>query len=381
MARAYTSKVSRTVSWGLAALVSAAVLGVGLATYVAVARTTITVTVQPVKQNAEFSLTIQPVGATLGQGDVAGSLVETSATGSATQTAAGQTQSLIGKAHGRVTITNTWSQAQPLSATTRLLSAQGILFRTTARVDVPAHGSVVADVVADQDGAQGDIGPTTFSIPGLSADMQQRIAGKSDTAMSGGVTQAGVLSVADLAAAQAAAQADAEAQLQQWVPALPTGLSFIDDLRETTATVKKLSAQAGDQALAVTATTTLKVRAIALDATTLNQRARQELTAALTPGTELTDDSFIYHLVDQQLRVDKGLFQTATMRIRVTGLTQPSANNPTFATTNLTARTAPEITSVLQTSDFVEKVEIHFAPFWSHRSSRLPDHIIVTVKR
>jgi len=381
MARRYTSKVSRTVSWGLGALMSAAVLGVGLATYVAVAHTTIVVTVKPVPQSAEFSLTVQPVGTTLGSDDGVGSLVETSVTGTATQPSAGQQRAVIGKAHGTVTITNTWSQAQPLAATTRLLSSDGILFRTTARVDVPARGSAVADVVADLDGSQGDIGPSTFSIPGLSADMQQRVTGKSDAAMSGGITQAGVLSVVDLTAVQAAAGANAEAQLNQWSPSLPAGLSLIDGLRATTVTSEKLSAKAGEQASDVTATTTLKVRALALDAQALKQRAERELTAALTPGTTLTGDPLTYHLVDQQIRLDNGVLQNATLRILVDGRAQPAANNPTFATTNLTARTADEITSVLQTADFVKSVQIHFAPFWSHRSSRLPDHIIVTVKQ
>jgi hypothetical protein len=380
MARQYASKVSRQVTWGVSALVAAAVLGVGLASYIAVARTAVIVTVKPIDQAAEFSLTVKPEGATLGEGEIAASFAETTVTGSATQQTVGEKKEIPGKARGQVTITNTWSQDQPLAATTRLLSAEGILFRTTARVDVPARGSVVANVEADQAGAQGDIGPSTFSIPGLSTDLQQRIQGKSEAAMTGGVTEAGVVTETDLEASRAAATADAEAKLSSWAPAIPSDYVFIEGLRPAATIIsEKLNAKAGDQIGSITATTTLRLRRLAFRAEDIHQRARRELSATLGPGLTLTDQPLVYRLVDQQLTLDNGVLQGATLRVKATGVAEPAPNNPIFATTNLTSRTAAEITAVLKTAEFVESVETRFAPFWSRQSSRLPDHIDVTI--
>ncbi len=91
-----------------------------------------------------------------------------------------------GKAEGVVRITNRYSRNQPLVTTTRLLSPQGTLFRTTETVTVPVGGSVDVHVVADKPGASGDIEPTTFILPGLWAGVQDKITGASTAAMHGG---------------------------------------------------------------------------------------------------------------------------------------------------------------------------------------------------
>ncbi len=91
-----------------------------------------------------------------------------------------------GKAEGTVRITNRYNRNQPLVATTRLLSPEGVLFRTTEPVTVPVGGSVDVHVVADTPGASGDIAPTTFILPGLWAGIQDKITGASTEPMRGG---------------------------------------------------------------------------------------------------------------------------------------------------------------------------------------------------
>lgn len=96
------------------------------------------------------------------------------------------------KARGKITITNTDTTSQPLVATTRFLAQDGTLFRLVNAVTVPAAtgeapGSVEALVVADKAGAEGNIGPTTFTVPGLSTSAKQgKITAASTAAMTGG---------------------------------------------------------------------------------------------------------------------------------------------------------------------------------------------------
>ncbi len=93
------------------------------------------------------------------------------------------------QATGEITIINNYSKAQPLVATTRFLTPNGILFRLSKRVDVPAGGRVKAEVYADQPGKQGEIGPTRFTIPGLWPGLQDKIYAESSEPMIGGVKE------------------------------------------------------------------------------------------------------------------------------------------------------------------------------------------------
>src|SRR3989338_1558315 len=77
------------------------------------------------------------------------------------------TKTISGIAGGEVVIYNKSNTAQPLVKTTRLLVANGALFRLSDRVLVPANGQVTAEVYADQSGSASDISPSRFSIPGL----------------------------------------------------------------------------------------------------------------------------------------------------------------------------------------------------------------------
>ena len=107
-----------------------------------------------------------------------------------------------GLAVGSVILHNETNAAQPLVKTTRLLTSAGVLFRLSDRVIVPAKGQVTVDVYADQPGASGNIGPSKFTIPGLSEDKQKVIYADSSKDMAGGIRTVGILSAEDLKAAE-----------------------------------------------------------------------------------------------------------------------------------------------------------------------------------
>lgn len=91
---------------------------------------------------------------------------------------------IIGKETiGTVTIINDTTKAQPLIATTRLLSSDGKLFRIKETVISPAGGNIEVAVYADEPSAEMAIGPTRFSIPGLWAGLQDKIYAESKTDM------------------------------------------------------------------------------------------------------------------------------------------------------------------------------------------------------
>ncbi|MDD3285503.1 MAG: hypothetical protein PHG95_02620 [Patescibacteria group bacterium] len=83
---------------------------------------------------------------------------------------------------GEVTLHNEYSKAQPLVANTRLLSPDNKLFRLKEAVNIPAGGTVKAQIYADKVSPEMAIGPTRFTIPGLWLGLQDQIYASSDEA-------------------------------------------------------------------------------------------------------------------------------------------------------------------------------------------------------
>ncbi len=175
----------RRIAVGL--LVSVAVVFLSIL-YIAMVRASITVTLkkQSFPLNQSFTVSNRATATTGNSKTTVAGTVEVVERTSTREVAATSLTMQEGKAEGNIRITNRTARAQPLVATTRLLSPQGILFRTTDFVTVPAGGSIDAHVVADQPGSSGDIGPTTFILPGLWKGAQDKITGQNLSPMTGG---------------------------------------------------------------------------------------------------------------------------------------------------------------------------------------------------
>lgn len=101
---------------------------------------------------------------------------------------------------GKLTIINTTGADWPLIPKTRFQTEDGIVFRVTDYVNVPAKtdagdGKLEVFVTADETdaygevvGERGNIGPSTFILPGLNESNQKLLHAESSEPMSGGVT-------------------------------------------------------------------------------------------------------------------------------------------------------------------------------------------------
>lgn len=91
------------------------------------------------------------------------------------------------KAQGVIHVYNNYHLSQVLVASTRFLSPDEKLFRSTKRVNIPAETSLDVEVMADEPGPEYNIGPTTFSVPGLAGSPRYTVVfGKSFKPMEGG---------------------------------------------------------------------------------------------------------------------------------------------------------------------------------------------------
>ncbi len=127
------------------------------------------------------------------------------------------------KAQGSITIYNTYDdKPQSLVASTRFLAENGMLFRLVKATTIPGMkngepGKVEALVIADKDGAEGNIAPTQFSIPGFDGSpKKEKFYAISEKAMLGGGTGgSGVALVSEDDIARA--QKEMETELKQYV--------------------------------------------------------------------------------------------------------------------------------------------------------------------
>ncbi len=163
------------------ALIALAVIGAcGLVLYAfAGAKVTVTPVTNAATVSADFK-------ATVGEGDLPFQIimVEKVATVSVP---AESTMTAADPASGKITITNRQTNTQALIKNTRFETPSGLIFRVRDSVSIPAGGSVSVTVYADEAGDKYNVGPTTFTIPGLKgSSAYTQVTAKSDEAMVGG---------------------------------------------------------------------------------------------------------------------------------------------------------------------------------------------------
>ncbi len=95
-------------------------------------------------------------------------------------------------AQGTITIYNTQSKPQQLINNTRFETSAGLIFKIHQSVTIPAGstaapGTLTATVYADSPGDTYNVGPSSFTVPGLSGTPQfSEVYAKSTSAMTGG---------------------------------------------------------------------------------------------------------------------------------------------------------------------------------------------------
>ena len=176
---------NRNFPWGIALIALIIVVGSAAALF-AFANAKVTITPKTTPANVSGTFT-----ATLGNGDLPFELVTVSKTVTATVPAE-STETVNDPAHGTITIYNGQSTSQTLIKNTRFQTSDGKIFRIQDSVTIPggsqsSPGSTQATVYADTGGDQYNIGPSTFTVPGLKGSAAfDLVTAKSTAAMTGG---------------------------------------------------------------------------------------------------------------------------------------------------------------------------------------------------
>lgn len=356
--------------------------------YFSFSKTKILITLNPKKVATTFSLTMKKEITTEENTDstiiIMGQLLSTTQKGSKTFQNPNQGgEQIAAQATGQVTIYNNWTEDQPLAATTRLLSPDGILFRIKNRVDVPAHGQVDnVEIYADIAGASGNIEATRFSMPGLWPGLQEKIYAESSEPMTGGLRQANVITQANIIQSKGELidelvdQAISELNESEEVQA--TKCQLENESAKTIILEETSSVEPNQEASSFSLDLNIRVIVPCLDINELRTKAENQLKLELSDDEQLTSfppENISYSLADFSLEA-----QTATLNIKASGEGEPRLSSPIFDRSRITGKDLQEIKTYYSNFDEIENVTVKFSPFWMQKAPSLKDHIEILLQ-
>ncbi len=418
-----TSRVEKWYAALVKIFVFIAVILIGVIVYVSFTKTTVAITTQEQDELFTAETTVAELNGVVLLTDVEGS-TDYALTAKTDETAEAPAEDLVAaepveevvaepvaaaKAKGTVVITNKYTKDQPLITNTRLLSKDGVLFRTQKTVTVPAGGEVTVDVLADEDGAKGNVGATTFEVVALWAGLKDKIYATSSAAMTGGAdasdgsgttttttpaaaatddsddANAVTVTQNDIANARTQLRADLFTKATERFEAEMTERDELKDLGylvKTPIVTKTISdsrsADAGSKATTLTFTENVTVASVALDETALKAWIAEEI-AAQSPTSENAEE---INLDDVTITLsdlnDTGTDGTITVSITLKNTL--AADNPKIAPSKLTGKTAAEVQEYLLSFEEVKTVDVKISPFWASRTPSLSQNITVDLQ-
>lgn len=237
----------------------------------------------PATVNAEVLISVNPI-----EGEtrpvLATRMIETDVSAEAEFPTTGISAGLPGKSQGKAKIVNTTAKTFNFVATTRLLSEGGVLFRLKSPASIQANGETEVEVIADQPGDSGDIGPAQFTIPGLPAALQKEVYARSSSSMAGGAASSKGVTEEDIAKAKLALTEQLKADAETKLKALAnSGESVSSDL-VTSSEIEVEAPAAGTPGDTIKMTLTLRFKALLVPSDAIKPLLSAALLAAAPAG-------------------------------------------------------------------------------------------------
>lgn len=349
---------------------------IGLVLYVVLSRATVVILSrqEEVKLDTVIDIARQPI-----EGEISGEVIELS--DELTQSFPSTSVVKVDvPATGRVVIKSTLSRAQTLVATTRLATADGVLFRIRKTVLVPANGSVEVDVYADQVGPGGDIGAATFTIPGLLPENRKYFTVETVTPLGGGVKDVRMVTKGDVAgAAEVVRDKLSREMTAKLITKAREGGAAVSGAILATEVLNQMTDESiGSEASEFDLTLRLKVTGVFYD----EAQFQKQIAARLK---ELVPFDRKFQRVEEQatvVTVEKTdpASGRANLRVAAKGLSIMSPDAPALDPAKLSGVTVEAARSYLEKIDGVASASVKVSPFWSGRLPNIAEHIKVEVR-
>lgn len=285
----------------------------------------------------------------------------------------GEVDDLSGRVRGTVTLINKLNRNQRLVATTRLLAADGRLYRLDEAVNIPAGGELEATVYADELGRDKLLSSSEkLTIPGLWEGLQNSVYAESGEFFYQADTRT-VITQKDLdkAAADLEAVLDEKAK-NEFKPAAGQATAY-QEVSDSFAV--EFSAEAGDTGTEFTATGKKSyglARFAKEDAINL---AKNKLALIISDDRRLTafnPESVVFTLGKYENNPAQ-----ATVMASFSGQMAATGQNIPVDPQKLTGLKEAQIKDHLDTIPELRKYELEFWPSFIKRAPHLPDRISV----
>ena len=260
---------------------------------------------------------------------------------------------------GEVKIINNSSNDQTLVATTRLLSPENLLFRLTERVLVKAKGETKAKVKADKEGEEYKIGPSKFTIPGLSPGLQKLIYAESEKPMSASSRESGLILPEDLETAKKTLKNQLyENILEEIKKKLPE--KNLQIITKSEILSEKSDAQVNEEKEKFKVHLKLKVQALALERDKLLQIAQKKLLE------QIKEDEVLVSLEEKSLSCLLEKLETAkkegTISVALRAEVRKNQKAKIFDKEKIKGFSPEEIKNYFKSFDEVQDAKIYFFP-------------------
>ncbi len=347
-----------------------------LVVYVVFARASVVILSKQDEVKADF---LVDVARNPGEGEVKGDVLEMQ--DALTQSFPSASNSSVdAQAEGRVKIASNLGHAQTLIATTRLLTADGKLFRIKKTVTVPGTGSVEVDAYADLPGTQGEITTATFTIPGLNPDLRKHFTVTIVTPFTGGKKDGRVITQQDIDKATEVVSKklgeDLSNRLRQ--KAKDAGVSTDGEDIKLEIVSKTTDVSVGSSAEQFSLTVTVKAIAVFYDKAAFEAIVRAKLAERLMEDHALLslDQGSVTKEIDKRdLTAGRATLQTSAKGIEVL-----SAKSRSLDPQKFTGISVDAAQKYLQSLDGVASASVQTKPFWTYRMPNVAEHIKVEVR-
>jgi hypothetical protein len=376
----------RRIAFVFVALTSILII---LAAYFVLSRAEITVTVAKEPISADFIVDLKEVAvqnpaepsvAVPDTATISGKVLETTVSGSQAYSTSGK-KTIQGDVGGTVTIFNNYSKDQPLVATTRLLSPEGILYRLKNRVTVPAGGKVEnVEVYADTPSeAAAKLGPTKFTIPGLWEGLQDKIYAQSFSSMHGGEQEVNFVTEADLDNAYNDLTQTLSTQVLEDVKKeMPSAGEIFGKVVIKEISEKRSDLKAGATGDKFIINLKMEVVGVAFYRRDLEGLAKKELTAKVPDNKNLASVNYN----EMTFLVEKYNVSTgeANIMVHLTGEMALKPDSLIFDKDKFIGLSKEKIIQYLSIYSEIERITIKFSPFWVKEVPQIKNNINIIVK-
>jgi len=263
-------------------------------------------------------------------------------------------------ATGEAVITNRSKQNQVLVANTRLLSSSELLFRLTNKVTIPSGETKRVTIRADKTGQDYEIGPTKFTIPGLSSILQTQVFAESDKSTTGGLKKAGIVTQKDI---DNAVESLKNELIQNSIKELEKKYADQDNFKiaiKPEVIKENISAKPNEEKTQFTAEVILKIIAALVNEEKLLKSAQEKLGSNVPAGYQLYNvnkSSLAYRFKDYDPKN-----QTATFEIYLNGRYVISEKNDRLSKSNFLNLSRTQIKDRLQKIEDIDSFKVSMFP-------------------